>query len=114
MFKNIKVRNGYVDACNGLEEAAGPDKNGKPRKGAALLANTIAAAKRDLRLLPEIIEVDGVRLVRAEDFPDLLIACPTTRYRFVEALRSCLKNQNGLRREFGVSRKILSQEKREQ
>ncbi|NDD92766.1 hypothetical protein EBZ37_11845, partial [bacterium] len=74
MFEKVEVRNGYVDACKGLEEAAGPDKNGKPRKGAVILANTIAAAKRDLRPLPEILEEDGVRLVRVEDFPDLLMA----------------------------------------
>jgi hypothetical protein len=103
MFENVEVANGYVDVCKGLEEAAGPDKNGKPRKGAVILANTIAAAKRDLRPLPEILEKDGVRLVKAEDFPDLLMACPTTRYSFVDVLRHDRQSLRALFRRAGLT-----------
>jgi hypothetical protein len=83
-YADVYAHDGLIGLYKSLEKTAGPDANGKRRKGAVIWAH----ADPRLSTPPETRLYNGQKVVEVKFWAAAMMHCPTSRSSFVDILRN--------------------------
>jgi hypothetical protein len=88
VYKQVPVQGRQIALYKGLQATAGPDENGKARKGAQMWHNGLRSAEKSGRAVPPVsVSANGQLFVDVASFAEAMMFPPTSRGQFVEILR---------------------------